>query len=52
MHEDATSHSKMKYVIHVNSPDLWFFVKSRDVPLHHLLHAVVGVLFNGRPENK
>lgn len=52
MHEDAMSHSKMKCVIHVKSPDLWFFVKTRDVPLHHLLHAVVGILFDCSPENK
>lgn len=36
----------------VYAPDLWLFVKSRDVPLHHLLHAVVGVLFDRSPENE
>lgn len=32
--------------------DLWLFVKSRDVPLYHLLHPVIGILFNCSPENE
>lgn len=34
---------------HDCSADLWLLVKPGDVPLHHLLHPVVGVLFNCRP---
>ena len=36
----------------VYSADLWLLVKSRDVPLHHPLHAVVGVLFDRSAENE
>lgn len=30
----------------MSQTDLWLFVKSRDVPFHHLLHPVVGIFFN------
>lgn len=31
---------------------LWFFVEAGDVPLHHLLHSVVGVLLHRRPDEQ
>lgn len=34
----------------IKCSDLRFLVKPGDVPLHHFLHAVVGVLFHSRPE--
>lgn len=41
--------------MHVNGvscADLWLFIKSRDVPLHHLFHSVVGIFFNRSSEKE
>lgn len=48
--EGKSHHFNIKYGI--ADSDLWFFVKSRDVPLHHLLHAVEGVFLDCSPEKE
>lgn len=34
----------------INGGYLWLFVEAGDVPLHHFLHSVVGILLHRRPD--